>query len=1188
MIKSKKYSILIVDDQNSNILALTHILSSDYIIYAAKNGASAIKAAEKYIPEVILLDIIMPEMDGYRVFKELQKSEKTKNIPVIFITGLSNSSDEELGFSLGVSDYITKPFSPEIVKLRVGNQIKLIEQFRTNEYDIMKYKLANDALKIALWDMPDINIEQLGDESKFIWSQEFRTMLGYKDVNDFPDILQSWSNCLHPEDKDRTLKALKAHLEDYTGLTPYDIQYRLRLKRGNYRYFHALGTTLRDYQGKPLRVAGALMDITEKKLMEETLKRREIMLSTVNRTASVMLTAVDDETFITSLKESMKIIGHGVDADCVEVWQNEMINNDLHAVLKHYWFSKTGREIKSSSSVFSFSYENAPKEWKKKLSKGEYIQGPVSNLSKENQEFLNVFKIKTVLMIPIFIQNIFWGICCIDDCRNSRHFSVDEISILQSICYMLANAINRRALLTAIHEADEDKKQMTSRIEAIISNLPGMAYSCLYNSPLYTMTFVSEGSKDLIGYTPEELVGKKNMFQAMVHPDDIESIEKRYAETLEIGLIYEHAYRIILNNESIKWVWERCQVIEWNQDKTPRMIEGYVFDITDQRQLEAVEMANRAKSDFLAKMSHEIRTPMNIIIGMSDILLNSQLSLNEKRYIRDINTTAKSLLSIINDILDVSKIESGKMHLNEVHFNFYILIDDLVSQFLFLSKEKGIDFIYKKNKNLPEILFADDVRLRQILTNLLSNAVKYTEKGRIEFDINRVENENILIFVIKDTGIGISKNGISNLFQAFEQAESEKNRYIEGTGLGLIISKTFIEMMGGNIIVESEKNKGSMFTITIPFVPGNSDQIQKNIPTNKAEYITAPNAKILVVDDNEFNLRVASGLFNLFDINIETALSGKDAILQISENDFDIVFMDHMMPEMDGIETTAEIRKLGDKQKKLPIIALTANVIEGSREKLIANGFDGFISKPIDLNILMNTLVQFLHSEKYQQKIIETSDSNYDLVVNNEDFCNLVQKIDEINLETGLRNFNANKDLYRDCLKVFYDELNISIEKIKEQIIENNIKLLAISAHTLKSSLSSIGAKNLSELALKLEIAAKNGNTDYCLKMFPDFINNLNILNDKLSEVFFPIKKAPKKEKGNISLLKKEIEKMIDALEYYDTDVSLDILNQVILYDFGEIINELLENVYNEIKRFNYDNANEGLSNILLASISDT
>ncbi|MDR2965794.1 MAG: response regulator [Treponema sp.] len=272
MNKNRKNSILIVDDENSNILTLTHILNSDYNVYAAKDGLKAIQAANKYLPDIILLDIIMSEMDGYAVLAELKSSEKTQNIPVIFITGLSDVADEEKGLALGVADYITKPFSAAIVKLRVRNQMQMIEQFRSNEYDIMKYKLSNDALKIGLWDMDVENDDPSDSNYKFTWSQEFRQMLGFDSEDDFPNMLDSWSRQIHPEDKEKALDDLAAHIIDYSGNTPYDIECRIMLKTGEYRNFRALGTTHRGIQGQPIRTAGALMDITERKRMEREIE----------------------------------------------------------------------------------------------------------------------------------------------------------------------------------------------------------------------------------------------------------------------------------------------------------------------------------------------------------------------------------------------------------------------------------------------------------------------------------------------------------------------------------------------------------------------------------------------------------------------------------------------------------------------------------------------------------------------------------------------------------------------------------------------------------------------------------------------------------------------------------------------------------------------------------------------------
>ena len=265
-------TILIIDDSQVIIESLRQILGTEYIIYEADCGESGLSMAEEKMPEVILLDVVMPGMDGYEVITKLKNNEATKEIPVIFITGQSKTGDEERGFIAGAADYIVKPFSPEIVKFRVRNQLKLLREKLTAEYDIMKYKLANDALNIALWDMDVVSGDPINPNNVFTWSQEFRSMLGYSNEKDFPNLLHTWSDLLHPEDKGKALGAIRAHLIDHTGKTPYDIEYRLMVRSGEYRYFHALGTTMRTSTGVPLRVAGTLMDITDRKQMEKALE----------------------------------------------------------------------------------------------------------------------------------------------------------------------------------------------------------------------------------------------------------------------------------------------------------------------------------------------------------------------------------------------------------------------------------------------------------------------------------------------------------------------------------------------------------------------------------------------------------------------------------------------------------------------------------------------------------------------------------------------------------------------------------------------------------------------------------------------------------------------------------------------------------------------------------------------------
>ena len=457
--------------------------------------------------------------------------------------------------------------------------------------------------------------------------------------------------------------------------------------------------------------------------------------------------------------------------------------------------------------------------------------------------------------------------------------------------------------------------------------------------------------------------------------------------------------------------------------------------------LEEAQIANLAKSKFLSNMSHEIRTPMNAVIGMGELLSHELLNERQTGYVNDIIVSAKSLLGIINDILDFSKIESGKFELNPVDYCLSVLVDNIASMFTYIAQDKGLEFMTSAADNLPEYLYGDDLRLRQVLTNICGNAIKFTQKGHIKFTI-ATSDDNKLMFSIADTGMGIRREDLPMLFNAFEQVDKIKNRSIMGTGLGLSISKSFVEMMGGEITVESEYGQGTTISVTIPVVKGNAANIRKH-ETSKKEYaISAPDARILVTDDNEFNLRVADGLLGFMDIEAEMADSGAIAIELVKQNDYDIVFMDHMMPEMDGIVAAREIRKLGGKYETLNIIALTANAISGAREMFLENGFTDFISKPIDVDELQDMVQRYLPSGKVR-KIARNE--NRQAVVNKEE------------------------QLRRKSIVTFVKENKNTFEKITNSLSLGDIKTAHRIAHTLKSSAGYLGRKDLQNAAFSLE-----------------------------------------------------------------------------------------------------------------------
>jgi len=590
------------------------------------------------------------------------------------------------------------------------------------------------------------------------------------------------------------------------------------------------------------------------------------------------------------------------------------------------------------------------------------------------------------------------------------------------------------------------------------------------------------------------------------------------------------------------------------------------------------DMENRYKSAFLANMSHEIRTPMNAIIGMTELLANEQLSERQMSFIDDIWVSAHSLLSIINNILDLSKIESGKFTLVPVNYDFHALIDNIISMFSYVAQKKGLEFRFESTGNLPECLYGDDLRLRQVLTNICGNAVKYTEKGQVKLKIS-ISSGN-LVFDISDTGMGIRKEDICRLFDAFERMEIEKNRSITGTGLGLSICKSFVEMMGGCILVDSEYERGSVFTVIIPAVLGDKAKIKSAKNTGKERPLYAPCATILVVDDNEFNLRVAKGLLNLFKINTKTAFSGKKAIDLIQKNEFDLVFMDHMMPEMDGVEAVGIIRKLGTQYENMPIIALTANAIQGAKDMFLSNGFNGFISKPIEIQELNEVLREWLPPEKIVEKELASLnvDSQYDETSG--DFISALGEIDEINTEIGLSRVSGMKDMYYEILALFHKKLAAERDAMSEAINTKDIKSFAIQVHAMKSVLSTIGAMNLSVAAFKLESAAKTNNVNYCQERFPAFREKLTNLYKKLLAVF-PADKT-KKKPGDTNYLSDKISKALEAADDFNGDSAFRITTDLLAHDFGDQNNVLLENAATAFENFDYNAARELLSKVSL------
>ncbi|MBE5911064.1 response regulator [Pseudobutyrivibrio sp.] len=390
----------------------------------------------------------------------------------------------------------------------------------------------------------------------------------------------------------------------------------------------------------------------------------------------------------------------------------------------------------------------------------------------------------------------------------------------------------------------------------------------------------------------------------------------------------------------------------------------------------AANQANEAKSYFLSTMSHDIRTPMNAIIGMNEMILRDSRDNSILMYAENIRAAGNTLLGIINDILDFSKIEAGKMEVINVDYNFVSLLNDIVNMVQRKADEKGLNFQLDVDNNIPICLHGDEIRIKQIIINILSNAVKYTKEGSVVFSINstKCDDDYVMLHVnVKDTGVGIKKEDLDRLFVAFERIEEKKNRNIEGTGLGMAIAQSFLNMMDSKIQVESEYGKGSTFSFdlkqkVVKWEPlGEFEAAFKRYLMEREQYqvsFVAPEAKILVVDDNEINLKVFVNLLRETRMQIDTADSGDSAIVLYKRNFYDVIFLDHMMPNKDGIETIKEMKECEDTpNQSTPIICLTANAVSGMREMYIKAGFDDYLTKPIDTGRLESMLLNYLSTD---------------------------------------------------------------------------------------------------------------------------------------------------------------------------------------------------------------------------------
>lgn len=590
-------------------------------------------------------------------------------------------------------------------------------------------------------------------------------------------------------------------------------------------------------------------------------------------------------------------------------------------------------------------------------------------------------------------------------------------------------------------------------------------------------------------------------------------------------------------------------------------------------------------------MSHEIRTPINAVLGMDEMILRESKEQNVREYAMDIYTAGQSLLSLINDILDFSKIDSGKMEIVPVEYDISSLIHDLVNMTSQRAADKGLSLEVEADAQIPSRLYGDDVRIRQILINILTNAVKYTHEGTVWLRVHsRVMNETALLyFEVEDTGIGIKAEDLPKLSAEFERIEEDKNRNIEGTGLGMSITIQLLALLGSRLHVESTYGKGSKFYFEleqkiiddtpIGDFASNVQQMAQDFHYEAALY--APDAKLLVVDDNAVNRKVLRNLLKETAIQVTEAASGAACLQLVQENPYDLIFLDHMMPEMDGVETLHCMKALSEYPcKDTPVVVLTANAVSGAKEAYLSEGFDDFLSKPIVPDKLEAMLLKMLPEALLctVREPVKKPEAQEAAALPLEELP-FVEGIDWNYAWLHL----PERELLAYTVREFYDQIDSAadcLERAYRQCTEEkNPEPYRIQVHAMKSLAATIGIISLSGIARVLESAAKDGRIEVILSMTAIFLEEWRSYRLKLQGVF-GIGSTQGKEVTDYSVIRALVEMVRVSMQEMEIDKADECVRQLRDYDFPAEIRQEIQKLAEAVTNLDPEET-ERLANLL-------
>ncbi|UFH35198.1 PAS domain S-box protein [Flavobacterium acetivorans] len=699
---------------------------------------------------------------------------------------------------------------------------------------------------------------------------------------------------------------------------------------------------------------------------EKKLKYKSELLSAMALCTEKFLNSKDIDAI---LSDVLIIMGKATKSKRVYYYQKEIDEKLISQKYRWFYDEETLTEKNPTLQNIPYAYFE---ELLHPLLNNEIYKASVSEIeNKSLQKKLADLQVKSLILFPVFVKKQFHGFLGFDDSTEQRNWSEDEINILQTLARNIASSIERIENETAIYESEE-------KFRLLANNIPGTVYLARYDADA-SKIYINDEIEKLTGYPKSHFLSNKLRFMDLIVPDDRNNTIIEQIEAIEKGKPIHSIYRIKRKNKEIAWVEEFGEVIYKNDEIT--YIEGIYIDITKRKQTENAikekefaEAANKAKSEFLANMSHEIRTPLNGIIGFTDLLMKTKLEEIQKKHMMTVNQSAQSLLEILNDILDFSKIEAGKLDLNIEKHEIKEIVNQSMDLVLFASIQKNLDLEINISPEVPVYVWADIVRLKQILINLLTNAIKFTEKGSVKLNVSilkRVDNSQATIrFAVIDSGIGILEENQTKIFKAFSQEDNSTTRKYGGTGLGLTISNQLLALMDSHLQLKSTIHQGSTFYFDLDLKISNQiaeDTAQISAPilydtVKIKEELISKQLKIMLVEDNKINMLLLKTIIkNLFsEATISEIQNGKDAVTQFENVLPDIIFMDIQMPIMNGYEATTAIRNIASGQK-IPIIAITAGVEKEEKNKCLEAGMNDYISKPIKKGIIEEIINKWIN-----------------------------------------------------------------------------------------------------------------------------------------------------------------------------------------------------------------------------------